>query len=95
MAWIKTIPPDEADPELREALEEVQREHRENLRRAARELFPEAAALPDFDAALDVVLSTMQGASLGALVLPDPAADARRLAFLEGVARSVFDPRSA
>lgn len=77
-----------ADAELRRALEGVQLRHRENLRTAARELFPRAAdAGADFDVTLDVVLSALQGASLGALVLPDAEADARRVACLTELAR--------
>jgi AcrR family transcriptional regulator len=74
-----------ADAELCRALEGVQLRHRENLRAAARELFPRAAA--DFDVTLDVVLSALQGASLGALVLPDAEADARRVDYLTELAR--------
>ena len=61
------------DAALRRALEAVQVRHRENLRVAARELFPEVAGDgAAFDAMLDVVISAMQGASLGALVRPIP-----------------------
>jgi AcrR family transcriptional regulator len=84
------------DAPLRAALEAVQARHREQLLRAARELFPRAAAeREDFAAALDVVLSAMQGASLGALVLADPEADADRVAFLTDLARRVFAPEAA
>lgn len=79
------------DRALRRALEAVQVRHRENLRSAARELFPQARGDgADFDALLDVVLSAMQGASLGSLVLPDPAADAKRLEVLTALARRVL-----
>jgi AcrR family transcriptional regulator len=84
------------DRALRRALQAVQARHHENLRRAARELFPQAAGDgADFDALLDVVLSAMQGASLGALVLPDAAADAKRLSLLTGLARRVLGGESA
>lgn len=79
------------DPGLRRALEAVQARHHENLLSAARELFPRAAADgADLEAMLDVVLSAMQGASLGALVLSDPDAAARRLEFLTALARRVL-----
>jgi AcrR family transcriptional regulator len=83
------------DPPLRAALEAVQGQHRGQLLRAARELFPRAAAeREDFAAVLDVVLSAMQGASLGALVLADAEADADRVAFLTALARRVFAPEA-
>ena len=71
------------DPGLRAALAPVMAEHRENLRIEARKLFPRAEELPDFDAVVDTAMATLQGAALGALVLPEPAADARGLAVLE------------
>ena len=46
-----------------------------------------------FDAMLDVVLSAMQGASLGALVLQDAEADAQRLELLTSLARGVLEGR--
>ena len=80
-----------SDPQLRRALEAVQARHLDNLRGAARELFPSAAGDgADLDALLDVVLSALQGASLGALVLSDPAADAKRLELLTALARRVL-----
>jgi len=83
------------DPALRCALEAVQIRHRENLRAAARELFPQVDGdAAEFDAMLDVVISAMQGASLGALVLSDPAADAKRLDALTALARSVLGDRA-
>jgi AcrR family transcriptional regulator len=78
------------DATLRRALEAVQLRHRDNLRLAARELFPRARAGADFDAMLDVVLSALQGASLGGLVLPDADADERRLEALTALARRVL-----
>jgi AcrR family transcriptional regulator len=80
------------DAELRAALEPVQIEHGRNLRQAALELFPEAADgdLEAFETAIDVIVSAMQGAALGALTQPDPGV-ARRLAFLEALARRVLE----
>jgi AcrR family transcriptional regulator len=79
------------DAGLRRALEAVQLRHRDNLRVAALELFPQARrAGADLDALLDVVLSALQGAALGGLVLPDPDADARRLEALTALARRVL-----
>lgn len=84
------------DPELRSALEPVQVEHGVNLRRAALDLFPEAGeGDPEgFEAVIDVIVSAMQGASLGALSQPDPNAR-RRLAFLETLARRVLERNEA
>ncbi len=66
------------DPELHGALAAVLARHRENLQREARALFPEASERPRFADAVDTVLDALQGAALGALVLPDPASEARR-----------------
>lgn len=71
------------DRGLRAALAPVMAEHRENLRVEARKLFPEADALPDFDAVVDTLMAALQGAALGALVLPEPDAQARGLDVLE------------
>jgi AcrR family transcriptional regulator len=75
------------DAELRAALAPVLARHRENLHREARALFPEAAHAPHFLAVVDTVIDALQGAALGALVLPDPASESRRLEQLVGYAR--------
>ncbi len=67
------------DPELHAALAPVLASHRENLHREARALFPEAAEAPNFVPVVDTVVDALQGAAIGALVLPDPASEARRL----------------
>ena len=71
------------DAGLREALAPVMAEHRENLRAEARKLFPDPDARQDFDAVVDTVMAALQGAALGGMVLPEPAAEARGLAVLE------------
>lgn len=77
------------DPDLRAVIEPALRAHRDNLRSVARTLFPaEALRNPDFDAVVDVVLDTMQGAALGAVVLPDPDREAPALDALERWARA-------
>ncbi|MCA9510182.1 MAG: TetR/AcrR family transcriptional regulator [Myxococcales bacterium] len=76
------------DAELRAALDPVVRDHRERLREEARRLFPHAAATnPEFDAFVDVVVSTMQGRALGGLVAPDARADVRELVTLYRLVR--------
>lgn len=72
------------DASLREAIEPAMRAHRQNLKTVAHALFPEEAArTPTFEAAVDLILDTLQGAALGALVLPDPDSDAPVFALLE------------
>lgn len=80
------------DPELAAALAPVQAAHGANLRRLARELFPDVAAADPraFENVLDLLLSAMQGAVLGNLTRPDAEADARRLDFLERLVRDRF-----
>jgi AcrR family transcriptional regulator len=75
------------DPGLAASLSPVLADHRENLRAEARKLFPRAGAGADFDALVDLVMAALQGAALGALVLPDPAAETRGLALLERLLR--------
>ena len=67
------------DAELHAALAPVLERHRENLHREARALFPEAAGVPSFLPVVDTVVDALQGAAIGALVLPDPASEARRI----------------
>jgi AcrR family transcriptional regulator len=67
------------DAELHAALAPVLARHRENLHREARALFPEAAHARSFLPVVDTVVDALQGAAIGAMVLPDPASEARRL----------------
>ncbi len=71
------------DEGLRATLAPVMQEHRDNLRREALQLLPGAEGGARFEALVDVVMSALQGAALGALVLPDEASEARGLALLE------------
>lgn len=75
------------DEELHAALAPVLARHRENLHREARALFPEAAPAPHFLPVVDTVVDALQGAALGALVLPEPESEARRLEQLVAYAR--------
>ncbi len=75
------------DAELHAALAPVLARHRENLHREARALFPEAAGAESFLPVVDMVVDALQGAAVGALVLPDPASEARRLEQLVAYAR--------
>ncbi|MDG2306430.1 MAG: TetR/AcrR family transcriptional regulator [Candidatus Binatia bacterium] len=76
------------DAELRGAIEPALRAHRDNLRLVARGLFAQQAAGNDrFDAVVDVLLNTMQGAALGSAVLPDLDREEPALEALERWAR--------
>ena len=76
------------DEALREALRPVLLQHRQNLAEEARRLFPEAAVKnPRFDDTVSGILSTMQGAAMMEMALPEPDAGRAELAFLEAVAR--------
>jgi len=79
------------DPEFHAVLAPVLDRHRANLQAAARELFPDVAGRhPDFGAIVDLVVSALQGAALGALARPDPASEAAQRALLEGWVRRAF-----
>jgi AcrR family transcriptional regulator len=80
------------DAELARSLAPVAEQHRENLRRHARELFPEAASRPEFPVVVDLVLDAMQGAALGHASLPANPGHVRVLAFLTDLARRTFEP---
>jgi AcrR family transcriptional regulator len=83
------------DAELSRRLAPVAEQHRENLRRHARELFPESAANPDFPVVVDLVLDAMQGAALGHLSLPPNPGHTRLLDFLTALARRTFEADGA
>lgn len=76
------------DAALRGELAPVMERHRENLRRAAARLFPGAGRVEEV---ADAVVAAVQGAALGALVLPEPEAEARSFAWLEQVARQEIE----
>jgi AcrR family transcriptional regulator len=79
------------DPELAASLRPVAERHGANLRRQARELFPEAAArIPEFETVVDVVVSALQGAAMGGAALRDDARDARMLDYLTRLVRTAF-----
>ena len=76
------------DAELARTLAPVAARHADNVRAHARSLFPEAAASrPDFDAVVDVVVSAMQGAAVGAFTNGDPDRDEALLAVLTDLVR--------
>jgi AcrR family transcriptional regulator len=76
------------DRELAARLAPVADRHGDNLRRLARELFPEAAARrPDFDAVVSVVVQAIQGATLGSLASRDRSDFAPMLALLTDFVR--------
>ncbi|MBN1210574.1 MAG: TetR/AcrR family transcriptional regulator [Myxococcaceae bacterium] len=59
------------DPELQAALAAMEGPHRENLVRVARELFPEAASHPDFEAVIELVIDAVQGGTIARVARPD------------------------
>ena len=75
------------DPELREVLAPVLIQHRENLRREASVLFPQAKGR-ELDEFVDGIMATMQGAAITRLVLQDPQASRGELAFVQRVAHA-------
>ncbi len=81
------------DEPLRLALVPVVTQHRDNLHKEARVLFPEAAENnPRFEIAVDGILSTLQGAAMSAAVLDDLSNAAAFAAFLEHVCRRELEP---
>ena len=81
---ILAVPREKRREALRAALAPVMAEHRENLRRSAERLFP---GIPRIGAIADAVVSAVQGAALGGLVLSEPEAEERCFAWLEDAAR--------
>jgi AcrR family transcriptional regulator len=79
------------DAELARALGAVDPPHRRNLHRVARELFPDvAAAHPHFDALIELILNTVQGAAVGSGALPSNPAHQQMLAMLIHLTRGAF-----
>ena len=80
------------DAELRATLARVEGPHRENLHRAAREMFPEVAAShPDFSGAIELALDAVQGAAVGGVARPDDPAHRRMLDALTRFLRTTFE----
>jgi AcrR family transcriptional regulator len=76
------------DRELAARLAPVAERHGDNLRRLARELFPDAAARrPEFDAVVAVVVQSIQGATLGSLASGGRDGFAPMLALLTDLVR--------
>jgi AcrR family transcriptional regulator len=82
------------DAELARSLAPIAARHAANVRAHARKLFPAAAAArPDFDAVVAVVVSAMQGAAFGNLAGDDAPRDAALLATLTDlVRRTIANP---
>jgi AcrR family transcriptional regulator len=67
------------DRELQAALASMEGPHRDNLVRVARELFPEAASHPDFEAVVELTIDAIQGSAIARVARPDhPALDRMR-----------------
>ena len=88
LAAIELYGASRTDRELAARLAPVADQHGENLRRLARELFPEAEAKrPDFEAVVSVVVQAIQGATLGSLASGDRRSFAPMLALLTDLVR--------
>jgi len=84
------------DAGLREALAPIARRHGDDIFALASELFPvEAARGPRFRAFIDTVLSTMNGAAIGAILNPDAAAARRRIDYLRELADELLTPANS
>jgi AcrR family transcriptional regulator len=80
------------DAELRATLAQVEGPHRDNLHRAAREMFPEVAAShPDFSGAIELALDAVQGAAVGGVARPGDPAHRRMLDALTRYLRTTFE----
>jgi len=77
------------DRDLAARLAPVAAVHGENLHGLARELFPDAAARPEFDATVSLVVQAMQGASLGSLPAGDREEHAELLVLLTDIVRKL------
>lgn len=74
------------DDDLREAIRPVVERHAANLMEEAHRAFPMARDLPEFDAVVLAIVSTMQGAAIMAATLPEQDGGLE-LEFLEHLAR--------
>jgi AcrR family transcriptional regulator len=70
------------DAELQAALASMEGPHRENLVRVARELFPEAASHPEFEAVIELVIDAVQGGAIARVARPDDPSIQRMLKVL-------------
>lgn len=79
------------DADLAAAVAPILAEHRDNLRREARRLFPDAPPRV-LDPLVDTVMSAYQGAALGTLVAADPRAERKsRVLLARWVAQELED----
>jgi AcrR family transcriptional regulator len=79
------------DPELQQALEPIVQAHIKRIRELARTLMPEPAGLSaeQFDAAVDLVVLSMQGLVIDEMVLRDVPARKRLLNALDAFVRGI------
>ncbi len=78
------------DPELQAALASMEGPHRDNLVRVAREMFPEAASHPDFEAVVELAVDAIQGGAIARVARPDHPALQRMREVLTRFIRSSF-----
>jgi len=79
------------DPDLKAIMAPKEAVHRTKLRDLGRSLFPEVAKSPLFIGGLNTIISAVQGAAVGSLVLSEPDIDAQRFAVLEIVGRQFLE----
>jgi AcrR family transcriptional regulator len=82
------------DPELADVLARVNPPHREALRQAARALFPEAAASPHFDGAVELALYAVQGVATECMALPAGPSHRKVLEVLAALLRPFLEPQA-
>ena len=79
------------DPELREVMCSVEKPHWANIEGLAGEIFPEMADNPLFAGAIDLLISTVQGAAISGLARRDEVKEMRLKITLELVARHFLE----
>jgi AcrR family transcriptional regulator len=78
------------EPALMNALAPVLETHQRNILEQSRAMFPELAALPGFETAVQLVLTTMTGAALMLFAGPDPPREKAQLGALVALARAAL-----
>ena len=83
------------DDELRAVMHSVEKPHWGNIQRLAADIFPEMAENPLFAGAIDLLISTVQGAAISGLARRDQAKEMRLRISLELVARHFLEVANA
>ncbi|MEC9464184.1 MAG: TetR/AcrR family transcriptional regulator [Myxococcota bacterium] len=83
------------DHELRAVMNSVEKPHWGNIQRLASDIFPEMSDNPLFAGAIDLLISTVQGAAISSLARRDEAKEMRLRISLELVARHFLEVANA